>query len=294
MKKISVFILSMGLIFSTYTSVSAIEAPQLEKTDVTTSSRATNQVDQTKYRTMHPDDIGQHGGSASVIYHSLSAQRQNDGSVIVIIKETFHTVRGYYEHLATDTSGDNFVPNKNTAYYTPAEGVYSITLAADSVSTDGYVYLKFAIAPEGIDYMVNIVDYKIPVDYDSNKVVSARYLTLGVGQQITPSASASYINFDAKAMRLADSTVEVFINLHFSNTSLWFNHDATGADGGIFIPQKDTWYHLGSGTQENKAYRFILPENSVSSDGYVYLDVCFDLPSPNEMYSVQKIKLAIL
>ncbi|WP_455683765.1 hypothetical protein, partial [Thomasclavelia sp.] len=71
----------------------------------------------------------------------------------------------------------------------------------------------------------------------------------------------------------------------------WFNHLATSKDGDIFIPQKDTWYFLGDNTQNNKSYRFVLPEKNVSSDGYVYLNVCFNLPFG--MYNVGKLKLNI-
>lgn len=139
--------------------------------------------------------------------------------------------------------------------------------------------------------MVNIVDYMIPVDYESNKVVSDSYYALAVGEETYVAFSAQLARFDAKATRLADNTVEVFINVYQSNYSLWFNHNATSRDEDIFIPQKDTWYFLGSESQDLKSYRFVLPENNVSSDGYVYLSICFNLPFG--MHNVGKIKLAI-
>ena len=290
MKKLLALVLSIGVMLGSYVNVAA-QSPQIEKTNVAQNTRESNQVDQTKFKTMHPNDLGQHGGSASVIFNKFTAQRQSDGSVKVIINESFHSVRGYYEHLATDLSGENFIPNKNTAYHTYNEGVYSITLTPDSVSSDGYVYLRFAIAPEGVDYILFITDYKIPVDYDTYKVTNDDYKTLAPDEKYSASLIVELAVFDVKATRLADNTVEVVINIDNASAPLWFNHKATSIDEDIFIPQKDTWYNLGSGSQTNKSYRFILPEKNVSSDGYVYLNVCFELPL--EMYNVGKIKLNI-
>ena len=137
MKKVIACMLSMMLFLGSYTSVSAAQPSQLEKTTVQSSTTASTKVDQTKFTTVHPDDVLINGVSASIIKHSISAHRENDGSVTLTINETMHTVRGYYEHLATDASGENFIPSKNTAYYTHSEGVHSITLSADSVSSDG-------------------------------------------------------------------------------------------------------------------------------------------------------------
>lgn len=296
MKKLLALVLSAGIIFSSYANVAAA-APQLEKTVIEQSTEASTQaVDQTKFRTMHPNDIGQYGFSASVIYNSFSAHRQSDGKVSVIINETFNSVRGYYEHLATDSSGENFTPSKNTAYHTTKEGIYQIILSADSVSSDGYVYIRFGFdpvgAPSGQGYIIDMAKFKIPVDYDTYKVINDDYKALSLGEQYTSAFSAQLAVFDAKATRLSDNTVEVIINIDNSNTSLWFNHLATSKDGDIFIPQKDTWYNLGSGSQNNKSYRFVLPEKNVSSDGYVYLGVYFNLPFG--MHNVGKLKLNIL
>lgn len=290
MKKLLALVLSIGLMLGSYVNVAA-QSPQIEKTNVAQNTRESNQVDQTKFKTMHPNDLGQHGGSASVIFNKFTAQRQSDGSVKVIINESFHSVRGYYEHLATDLSGENFIPNKNTAYHTNSEGIYSITLPSDSVSSDGYVYIRFAFDPIGAGYIIDMDQYKIPVDYDTYKVVNNNYYTLAPGEQFTGSFSAQLAIFDAKATRLSDNTVEVLINIDSCNTSLWFNHLATSKDGDIFIPQNDTWYFLGDNIQNNKSYRFVLPEKNISSDGYVYLNVCFNLPFG--MYNVGKIKLNI-
>lgn len=294
MKKLLALVLSIGIIFGSYVNVAA-QSPQIEKTSVMQSMRASTQVDQKKFTTVHPGDVMKYGFSASVIYNSFSAQRQSNGSVEVIINESFHSVRGYYEHLATDSSGENFIPNKNTAYHTNSEGIYSITLPSDSVSSDGYVYIRFAFdpvgAPPGQDYIIDMAQFKVPVDYDTYKVENNKYYTLAPGEQYFGSFSAQLAIFDAKATRLSDNTVEVLINIDSCNTSLWFNHLATSKDGDIFIPQKDTWYFLGDNIPNNKSYRFVLPEKNVSSDGYVYLNVSFNLPFG--MYNVGKIKLNI-
>ena len=292
MKKILSFVLSLSILFSSYIGVFALQPSALEKTDVIeNSTKNSTVIDQSKFKTLHPGDVEQLGFSASVIYTSLSAQRQANGDVTVIINETVHTVRGYYEHLATDSKGENFVPSKNTAYYTPGEGVYSITLPADSVSDDGYVYIKFAFAPVGGDLIIDMANYKIPVDYNTHKVNNDNYLTLEVGQKLSPSFSAEFIIFDAKATRQTNNDVEVLINIDNSNVPIWFNHKATSKDGDIFIPHNDAWYNLGSGSQTNKSYRFVLPENNVSSDGYVYLELYYELPIG--MQKIEEIKLSI-
>lgn len=105
------------------------------------------------------------GFSASVITHDFSATRLDDGRVRLIINETFNTVRGYYEHMATDSTGEYFLPNRNTSYYT-VQGEpksYEVILNADTVSSNGYIYLKFAIAPVGGNDHFCITYYKIPV-----------------------------------------------------------------------------------------------------------------------------------
>ena len=291
MKKLIALVLSFGIIRGSYVNVAAAEKPEFITRPVTSTTSETIPVDQNRYKTAYPGQVIQSGFSASVIYNSFLANRQSDGSVVVIINESFHSVRGYYEHLATDLSGENFIPNKNTAYYTLSEGIYSITLAPDSVSSDGYVYIKFNFAPVGGDTIIPQGSYKIPIDYDTNKVVNDNFQTLAIGEKFTGVSGTQKAVFDAKATKLGDSSVEVIVNINNSNTSLWFNHLATSKDGDIFIPQRDTWYYLGSGTQNNKSYRFVLPEKNVSSDGYVYLSVCFNLSTG--MNQVGQIKLNI-
>ena len=292
MKKVIACMLSMMLFLGSYTSVSAAQPSQLEKTTVQSSTTASTKVDQTKFTTVHPDDVLINGVSASIIKHSISAHRENDGSVTLTIKETMHTVRGYYEHLATDASGENFIPSKNTAYYTHSEGVHSITLSADSVSSDGYVYLRFAITPAGGDAVICQQDYKIPVDYNNYSTANhGDYLSLNERGLYAPCISAQVAFFTANAKKLSDNSVEVIINIESSNTNLWFRHLATSKDGDIFIPQKDLWYHISSDPISNQAYRLVLPENNVSSDGYVYLETVFELSIG--MTHAGSIKLAI-
>lgn len=291
MKKIIACMLSMMLFLGSYTSVSAAQPSQLEKTTVQSSTTASTKVDQTQFTTIHPDDIKSYGFSASVIQHKISAHREDNGSVTVTINETTHTVRGYYEHLATDASGENFIPSKNIAHYTPREDVYTMNLGADTISSDGYVYLKFAIAPVGTDELYCQQNYKIPVDYDTYKTADSNYHALGLNEEYTACFSAQLAYFTASATKLTDNSVEVIINVNRSNTNLWFKHIATSKDGDIFIPQKDSWYHIASDPITDSAYRLVLPENSVSSDGFVYLETVFDLPFG--MINVGSIKLAI-
>lgn len=293
MKKVIACMLSMMLFLGSYTSVSAAQPSQLEKTTVQSSTTASTKVDQTQFTTVHPDDVKFDGVSVSVIEYSISAHREDNGNVTVIINETMSTTRGYYEHLATDASGENFIPSKNTAYYIHDEGVYSITLSADSVSSDGYVYLKFAIDPTNIGTLYCEHNYKIPVDYNNYSTANhGGYLSLNELGLYSPCISAQIAFFTANAKKLTDNSVEVIINIESSNTNLWFKHLATSKDGDIFIPQKDLWYHISSDPITNSAYRLVLPENNVSSDGYVYLEIVFDLPSFG-MARAGSIKLAI-
>ena len=292
MKKIIACMLSMMLFLGSYTSVSAAQLPQLEKTTVLPVTGTSTNVDQTQFETVHPDDVKFEGVSVSVIEHGISAHREDDGSVILTINETMHTVRGYYEHLATDASGENFIPSKNTAYYTYNEGIHTMILSNDSVSSDGYVYLKFAITPAGGDAIFCQRDYKIPVDYNTHNTANHRsYLSLNSNGQYAPCFSAQVAFFTANAKKLADNSVEVILNMESSNTNLWFKHLATSKDGDIFMPQKDLWYHISSKPISNKAYRLVLPANNVSSDGYIYIEAVFELPIG--MTNVGTIKLAI-
>ena len=292
MKKIIVCLFSTMLFFSSYTNVSAAQLSQLEKNTVKQITNTSTKIDQTQFLTVHPDDEIINGMSVSLIKHNISAHRQDNGNVIITINETLHTVRGYYEHLATDANGENFIPNKNTAYYTLNEGISTISLNADSVSLDGYVYLKAAIAPVNGDSILSQRYYKIPVDYNNYKTTNTKsYLPLNDLGQYAPCFSAQVAFFKANATKLADNSVEVIINVNISNTDLWFKHLATSKDGDIFMPQKNSWYHISSDPISDKTYRLILPENCVSSDGFVYLDVFFDLPMG--MSNIGSIKLII-
>lgn len=292
MKKIVACILSIMLFLGSYTSVSAAQSPQLEKATIQSSTTASTKVDQTQFTTLHPDDVLISGISASIIKHSISAHREDDGSVSLTINEIIHTVRGYYEHLATDTSGENFIPSKNTAYYTPSEGVYTISLSADSVSSDGYVYLKTAITPVGGDAVLYQYNYKIPVDYNNFSTANSRgYLTLNENGLYTPCISAQLAFFTANAKKLSDNSVEVIFTIDTLNTRLSFTHKATSKDGDIFIPQKDKWYPITSTASPGQSFKIVLPENSVSSEGFVYLETVFDLPIG--MINAGSIKLAI-
>ncbi|WP_027089338.1 hypothetical protein [Thomasclavelia saccharogumia] len=292
MKKIIVCLFSTMLFFSSYTNVSAAQLSQLEKNTVKQITNTSTKIDQTQFLTVHPDDEIINGMSVSLIKHNISAHRQDNGNVIITINETLHTVRGYYEHLATDANGENFIPNKNTAYYTLNEGISTISLNADSVSLDGYVYLKAAIAPVNGDSILSQRYYKIPVDYNNYKTTNTKsYLPLNDLGQYAPCFSAQVAFFKANATKLTDNSVEVIINVSSSNTDLWFKHLATSKDGDIFMPQKNSWYHISSDPISDKTYRLILPENCVSSDGFVYLDIFFDLPMG--MSNIGSIKLII-
>lgn len=292
MKKILAFMLSTLIFLGSCINISAAQTSELEKTNIKENNKLSTIVDQTNFKSIHPGEIGGTGFSVSLIDYSLSAHRETNGSVTVLINETFHTVRGYYEHLATDSSGDNFIPSKNTAYYTTSKGLYSINLPANTVSSDGYVYLKVAIAPIDSDLLYTPIEYKIPVDYDNYNTAKNSPNTLETGVEYTATFSAQIAIFEAKATKQADNSVEIFINLKMNNTNLWFKHSATSKDGDIYIPQKDTWYFLTSDREDDTAYRFILPESSISTDGYIYLSAQFDLPFG--MYNAGSFKLPLL
>lgn len=292
MKKIIACMLSMMLFLGSYTSVSAAQLPQFEKAALLLDTRTSTNIDQTQFITLHPDDAYLDGISASIIKHTITAHRENDGSVTLTINEMIHTVRGYYEHLATDASGENFIPSKNTAFYTSSQGITTTSLSPDSVSSDGYVYLEFAITPAGGDAVLCKKGYKIPVDYNTYSTANrGGYLPLNSNGMYAPCFSAQVAFFNADVKKLTDNSVEVILNIESSNTKLWFKHIATSKDGDIFIPQKDSLYYISSKPISNQTYKLILPENSVSSDGYVYLEAIFDLPIG--MTNVGTIKLAI-
>ena len=284
MKKIIACMLSTLIFIGSCINISASQLPPQENSIIP--------VDQTAFSTMNPGDVRFVGHSVSYIEHCFSAYRQTNGIVEVTINETFHTVRGYYEVLATDLTGEYFIPSKNTVYYTPSEGIYSIFYPADSVSSDGYVYLRFAVAPIGGNQLYNEQYYKIPVDYNSYNTAKSNFRTLEPSEQFTSFYINQSATFDAKATKLENNAVEVQINLKDTNSVLWFKHNATSKDGDIFIPQKNRSYHLTSIPQSYKEYRFIIPENNISNTGYIYLEVQFEVSS--NIVSADYIKLPIM
>ncbi|MBS6114605.1 hypothetical protein [Thomasclavelia spiroformis] len=152
-KKIIACILSLAMICCTSISAKALETDEPSVPDAP------------EFKLMLEGQSNTVGFSASVISHNFSATRLDDGKVRLIINETFNSVRGYYEHMATDSTGQYFIPSKNTAYYTELRQPtsYEVILNADTVSTNGYIYLKFKIAPVGVDYDLGTIYYKIPV-----------------------------------------------------------------------------------------------------------------------------------
>ena len=284
MKKILAFMLSTLIFIGSCINISAAQLPSQENPIIP--------VDQTAFSTMNPGDVKFVGHSVSYIEHCFSAYRQTNGIVEVTINETFHTVRGYYEVLATDLTGEYFIPSKNIVYYSNSEGIYSIFYPADSVSSDGYVYLKFAVAPIDGNQLYNEQYYKIPVDYNSYNTTNSNFRTLEPGEQFTSSYINQSATFNAKATKLENNSVEVVINLNDTSGVLWLKHNATSKDGEIFIPQKDKSYHLTSAPQSYKEYRFIIPENNVSNTGYIYLEVQFEVAS--DIVSADYIKLPII
>lgn len=147
-------ILSLAMICCTCISAKALE-----------SDEASVPIDSSKFIIMSEGESNYVGVSVSYIEHNFSATRLDDGRVNFKINETFHSVRGYYEHLATDSTGKCFLPNRNTPFYTYelSPHSYETNLRADTVSDDGYIYLKFAIAPVGGDTQLCTTYYKIPV-----------------------------------------------------------------------------------------------------------------------------------
>lgn len=150
-KKIMACILSLVMICCTCISAKALEPDE-----------PSVPIDSSKFITMEGKNMI--GASVSLIEHNIYAKRTSNGSVKVTINETFHTVRGYYEFLATDTKGEYFLPEKNSIFYTDNEGIYEITLYDDMVCMYGYIYVKCAIAPiDGDGLLVDTTYYKIPI-----------------------------------------------------------------------------------------------------------------------------------
>lgn len=249
-------------------------------------------MNETDFVTIHPNEIKHHGTSVSVIYHNLFAHRETDGSVTVTINETLHTTRGYYEHLATDITGENFISTKNTSYFTDSKGLYQIKLPANSVSSDGYIYLKFSRVPEDHIELLDDINYKIPVNYDKNKVINSDFRTLTPDEIFYGSISADIFVFTANAIRLANNDIEINVNIQNCNTALLLKHLATSKDEDIYLPQKDNFYNLDFGVQNDKTYSFTVPANSVSTDGYIYFEVYLNSPSYG-LYKLENIKLKI-
>lgn len=290
MKKILACLLSTLIFLGSYVNTSAAQLSQLENETTLTSY---NKVDQTAFLTLKPGDVRFDGFSVSYIEHSFVAHRDINGSVIVTVDETFNSARGYYEFLATDLTGEYFIPSRNIYFYTYSQDTYEMYLSADTVSLDGYVYLKFAIAPvDGAGDLYAEQYYKIPIDYNGYYTANNNYELLEPGIEFTSTYSNQSAAFDAKATKLDDNSVEILINISNTKNGLWFKHNATSKDGELFMPQRDHTYCVTTGPQTYGQYRFMLPENSISNDGYIYLEVQFK--SSYGMISVNYIKLPIM
>ena len=90
-------ILSLAMICCTCISAKALE-----------SDEPSVPIDSSKFIIMSEGESNYVGVSVSYIEHNFSATRLDDGRVNLKINETFHSVRGYYEHLATDSTGKYF------------------------------------------------------------------------------------------------------------------------------------------------------------------------------------------
>ena len=151
-KKIMACILSLAMICCTCISAKALEPDE-----------PSVPIDPSRFMTMEGKNML--GTSASIIIHSMRAERIDSSTVKVTINETFHTVRGYYEFLGTDANGEYFLPEKNSVFVTPDKGEYEILFHDDMMCILGeYVYVKCAIAPiDGHGLLVDTTYYKIPM-----------------------------------------------------------------------------------------------------------------------------------
>lgn len=249
-------------------------------------------VNQEEYKTMYPDQFDNNLVSASWNEYAFNAHRLSNGDVEVLINVKNISIRGHYEHQATDSTGNYLTPDKNTAYYITTPGLYKVTLPADSVSINGYVYMNVSLAPSGND-LVSTKKYKIPVDAAQNAFDPSLYVNY-TDKEIRISASSTYAIFTTDAKRLSNGDVQVDVNTLMSNAyDFYLRHISTSADSTLAFPNNNYDQLILPGPSNSEIFKsFIIPKNNVAGNGgYVYFEVLYGMPIGQ--YNAAKIKIMI-
>lgn len=297
-RRFSALLLCAAMFFSTFASISASEesiGTQVATTPITQSARSNTSIDLKAFKTMNPGVTDYKVVSVSASEHSYTAKRLSNGNIQILINQGLLTTRCYYQHLATDANGDYFTPEKDVYFYIQNKGdtVYSVELSKDAVSNDGYVFLQFAIQPPNLDQKFEITNYKIPVDYEANKLNAEEFYTATPDELLINSFSASYAKYYASAYKQADGTADLYIHSVGTNANLWFENIDT--DGNIIMPHKNDWYHLRDLSEPedlDRWYHMVIPQDKITN-GYIYINAYFLLPAPMNYYSVGTFKVHV-
>lgn len=147
-------------------------------------------------------------------------------------------------------------------------------MPANSVSTDGYVHVTVSLAPWVIDYTMNLISYKIPVDYPQNKIDDSQMVNIYNRSEMSLSCSVAI--FKANAQRMNNGDVIVYVETEHMDAN--FEHLAVSKDNTIYMPQKNTWFNVVPYPANNYSSRFIIPADKVGANGDLYFSIYIDIP----------------
>lgn len=279
--------LSSTMMFSTlmFNAVIGVSAAEISYDGVSEEHRVhkiENFTPTDPYR-YHIDSV-----SATISQRYYTANRDTNGDVVLAINEVINTTDCYYRFLATNSSGTEFVPSKDQEFYIEKEGIQYVRFPASSVSDDGYIYLHFSMNPQKGNLHLCERDYKIPVDYEENKVITDDFLTVNTGQSYKVlGQNGQYLDFDATAARRSNGNVFLNLNILDTNTNVQFEHMVS--DETVFLPSKFTKYSA----LKTDPLNISIYKDYVVSSKYIYLNIYFYLAGSGS-YSVEHVRIPIV
>lgn len=278
-KKSLVICLATAMISLSSFTVSADSISTVQPIETTMAAFSSQAVNQSRFETLLPGEVIITAVSASWIEYSMYANRLSTGEVEVIVKEPSANNRMHYKHLATNARGDEFNPAADTAYYIETAGSYRIVLPKNSVSEDGYIYMEASFAPIGGDAIIATRSHKIPVDYGDHPFNPSSYIDF-TNKNVAISASSFVADFNATATSNVNGDVNMSIDLHHSNAfSFYLENVVSSDDKTIAFPKFNETYIIAPvPTTSSHLINFTIPKVNVSKDGYIYLNLIYDIP----------------
>lgn len=292
MKKFFAILLCATIAYTSMSSVSANSVTTMEPLSAQSNNIANQTpINQSEYIGMLPNQLDENYISVTGYMYSFKASRTQTGEVEVIIhteQKSGHLLC-YFEHLATDAEGYNFTAEKNSLFSIDKNGDYRIVLADDSVSSDGYVYMKTYIPYDLSNPSKSSKLYKIPVDYDQFKTNNREQRELFSGDFLVI-ISSMYEKLTTRSYKLPNGDVQVDLQINEGTTyGLMMQMQAVSNDGSIFIPSRNKDYFIN--TTDGTITSFIIPADQVPTTNKLYFNIFIDLRYEMKLSNVVYIQV---